>query len=213
MEMALVDKKNNKPIKVVVLGNSGVGKTSILLRHGGRGFVCELNQTVGASFVVSTIRIDDQSTIKLHIWDSAGQERFQSMVLMYIRNASAAFLVYDVTDRTSFSGLKYWIKALEQGRTRDEMFFIVLGNKTDLVKQRVVSTDEGKQFAIEHGAVEFFETSAQSGEGIEAAMFTIASRLSIVHGVEQSKVNDDSVRLEQGNNVEKRSWKRRTCCP
>ncbi|CAD5209059.1 unnamed protein product [Bursaphelenchus xylophilus] len=160
--------------KVVMVGDSGVGKTSILLRYDGQGFTSCLSQTLGASFISSTIRCID-SNVELNIWDTAGQERFRSMAPLYLRNATAAILVYDITRYETFRNLESWVTELERHAPLDVTKF-VMANKSDLEECRVISTEEGREFA-ERIYATYFETSAMSGRGIESGIKSVAEEL------------------------------------
>ncbi|KAM3720326.1 Ras-related protein [Dirofilaria immitis] len=160
--------------KIILVGRSGVGKTSIILRHNGQGFYDKVSPTLGASFISSFFLLDGKS-IELQIWDTAGQERFASMLPMYLRNAAVAVIVYDITDRESFQEIKKWINEVERGSTIPVSLFVV-GNKLDLENIRVVQYHEGAQYAERIGAA-FYETSAMSGKGIGDVITAVAEHL------------------------------------
>ncbi|CAK5076187.1 unnamed protein product [Meloidogyne enterolobii] len=164
--------------KVVMLGNMGVGKTSILLRHDGQGFTSKLSSTQGAFFICSRPKINDGREFELQVWDTAGQERFRSMVPLYLRNTAAALVVFDITDRQSFRELGFWIKVLEHNSEYSNILLFIIGNKSDLNGERKVSVQEAIKFAEEQNA-KYFETSALNGRGIETAMQAIAESILI----------------------------------
>ncbi|KAI1730804.1 ras family domain-containing protein [Ditylenchus destructor] len=168
--------RKQKPFtaKVVVVGNMGVGKTSILMRHDGQGFTTQMSSTMGASFV-SSKSIHNGREVHLQIWDTAGQERFRSMTHMYLRNTMACILIYDITDRDSFVDLNYWVKEIERADCGPVALFI-FGNKLDLAERRSVTETEARAFAEHHNA-QFFETSALRDRGIETAMNSIAETI------------------------------------
>ncbi|OUC48119.1 Ras family protein [Trichinella nativa] len=141
--------------KLVLVGSTGVGKTSIVLRHSGSDFSTQVSSTIGASFCRTEMKVDDTDLL-IQIWDTAGQERFRAMAPMYYRNADAALVVYDVTNRRSFESLRSWID--------------------DLAELREVSTEQGKQLADSNGAL-FFETSALTCAGVEDMFKTTAKRM------------------------------------
>uniref|UniRef100_F1LAC1 Ras-related protein Rab2BV n=1 Tax=Ascaris suum TaxID=6253 RepID=F1LAC1_ASCSU len=161
-------------VKVVVVGSTGVGKTSIVMRLDGQGFSSKVSSTLGASFIVSSFLVSGRR-IELQIWDTAGQERYMSMVPMYVRNAVAALVVYDVSMKQTFNDLNKWIAELERGST-SPLLLMIVGNKNDLKSARAVSFAEGEAFALQKGAL-FFETSALSGANIQRAMYALAQRL------------------------------------
>ncbi|VIO96202.1 Uncharacterized protein BM_BM12841 [Brugia malayi] len=166
--------------KIIFVGRSGVGKTSIILRHDGQGFYSKVSPTLGASFISSFLFLDGKN-VELQIWDTAGQERYASMLPMYLRNAVAAVIVYDVTDRDSFLEIKKWVNEVERGSTVPVSLFVV-GNKLDLESARVVQYHEGAQYAEQIGAA-FHETSAMNGEAYVDLYFTGAysGEPSVIH--------------------------------
>ncbi|KAH0791350.1 ras-related protein Rab-14-like [Histomonas meleagridis] len=150
--------------KFVLVGDSAVGKTSMCKMFCEKSFDDNQPQTIGLDFGVRNIDIES-TKIKLQIWDTAGQEKFRSITRAYFRGSTAVFLVFDVTNRESFSHLGFW--------TDDAMLLspsnsikVLVGNKTDLVSQRAVSTAEASDFAQQNGLT-YFETSALSGERID----------------------------------------------
>uniref|UniRef100_A0A0R3RVB7 Ras-related protein Rab-5B n=1 Tax=Elaeophora elaphi TaxID=1147741 RepID=A0A0R3RVB7_9BILA len=160
--------------KIIFVGKSGVGKTSIILRHDGQGFYSKVSPTLGASFISSFLHLNGKN-VELQIWDTAGQERYASMLPMYLRNAVAAVIVYDITDRESFQEIKKWVNEIERGSTVPVSLFIV-GNKLDLESARAVQHHEGAQYAEQIGAA-FHETSAMNGDGIHRVIIAVAEHL------------------------------------
>eukprot|EP01043_Picozoa_sp_COSAG02_P041498 COSAG02_NODE_3445_length_6730_cov_4.938772_8_plen_203_part_00 len=122
-------------------------------------------------FKIRTIEMDGKR-VKLQIWDTAGQERFRTITQAYYRGAMGILLVYDVTDRQSFENIRNWIKNIKQ-HASETVRKILLGNKCDMDEKRAVSTEEGQKLADEFG-IQFFETSAKSGDNVENAFFTLA---------------------------------------
>uniref|UniRef100_A0A6B2LI94 Uncharacterized protein n=1 Tax=Arcella intermedia TaxID=1963864 RepID=A0A6B2LI94_9EUKA len=158
-----------------MLGDTGVGKTSIALRFTNDTFQPRTNPTIGASFLMKSMTVDDKK-IKLQIWDTAGQERFRSLAPMYYRGASAAVLVYDITSAFSYNKVKEWVNELKVNVT-DDITMVVVGNKLDRAqKHRQLQTEVGQEYATSVGA-SFTETSAKTGEGIEAVFLEIAKKL------------------------------------
>jgi len=160
--------------KIVLLGDTGVGKTSIALRFTQDTFQTRTNPTIGASFLMKNMVIDEKK-IKLQIWDTAGQERFKSLAPMYYRGASAALLIYDVTSASSFNKVKDWVNELRVNVPED-IIMVVVGNKLDRVKHRQLKPETGQEYARSVGA-SFIETSAKTKEGIEEVFRDIANRL------------------------------------
>ena len=149
--------KNEKDITIATIGDLNVGKTSIQERY---LCSCQCNQhlcTIQPLYRWKTMSIDDNK-VNLMLWDTAGQDRFKFLSVLYYRSAQGITLVYDITDRTSFDNLKYWINEIEQKANNWIVFLI--GNKSDLDDKRTVSFEEGEALAKEFG-MKFYETSAK----------------------------------------------------
>ncbi|CAJ0564031.1 unnamed protein product, partial [Mesorhabditis spiculigera] len=151
--------------KVVVLGDSGVGKTSLIYRHKFGEINVPFNATIGASFVTCDMDVKGEQS-QLQIWDTAGQERFRSMVPMYMRNAEAAILIYDITNRASFDDIDRWYLELSRICGPTEPIMVLVGNKADLEGRREVLYGHGVTKALKMGA-RFYEVSMYHPNAIE----------------------------------------------
>ncbi|KAF8578613.1 GTP-binding protein RAB5 [Ramaria rubella] len=161
--------------KLVLLGESAVGKSSLVLRFVKDQFDDYRESTIGAAFLTQTVQLDDATTVKFEIWDTAGQERYKSLAPMYYRNANCAVVVYDITQMASLDKARTWIRELQ--RQADPSIVILLcGNKTDLDARRQVSKEEAQKYAEEEGLM-WGETSAKSGEGVAEIFTSIAKKL------------------------------------
>jgi len=179
--------------KLVLLGNSGVGKTSLVYRYVQGAFSGELSSTIGASFMTKRMFVDGVK-VKLQIWDTAGQERFRSMTPMYYRAASAAILVYDVTAHESFEAVREWVDELSNN-VEGDIVLAIAGNKVDLASYKQVQTKKAKAYADSIGAI-FYETSAMTNEGIEDLFLDISRRL-IEKNKDCSPDHNNSIRVDQ----------------
>jgi small GTP-binding protein len=150
-------------IKLVLIGNTNVGKTSIVRTGITGSFTSESASTLGASYSTKSFQVESR-TVRLQIWDTAGQEKYRGMTPMYYHNAQIAVVVYSVTERETFVGVDTWMKSLKENADVRIIVFIV-GNKVDLEEERQVSTEEGSAKAAEYGA-EFAEVSAKTGFGV-----------------------------------------------
>jgi len=159
--------------KIVILGDTGVGKTSIVLQYVESRFSVMSSPTIGASFLSKTIWVDG-SRCRLQLWDTAGQERFRSLAPMYYRGAAAAVLVYDVTSPETFKKVKEWVKELRTN-VFEEIILVVVGNQVDKPYPKVTK-EEAAEYAASIGAL-FFETSAKKNMGIEELFLEIAKLL------------------------------------
>uniref|UniRef100_A0A7S2V1J6 Ras-related protein Rab-8A n=1 Tax=Fibrocapsa japonica TaxID=94617 RepID=A0A7S2V1J6_9STRA len=158
-------------IKLLMIGDSGVGKTCLLLRYANSSFSQTFITTIGIDFKIKTIDLDGKR-IKLQIWDTAGQERFRTITTSYFRGAQGILLVYDVTDRKSFNSIRNWISQIQQ-HADVHVNKILCGNKCDMSEERAVTTEEGQKLASEYG-IGFFEASAKNDVNVETSFVTIA---------------------------------------
>lgn len=169
-------------VKLVLLGEAAVGKSSLVLRFVSNDFQENKEPTIGAAFLTQKCTIGDR-TIKYEIWDTAGQERFASLAPMYYRNAQAALVVYDITKPASFIKARHWVKELHEQASKDITIALV-GNKFDLVANendaddllRKVSVEEGRALAEEEGLL-FFETSAKTSYNVNEVFVAIGSKI------------------------------------
>lgn len=149
--------------KILLIGDSGVGKSCLLLRFADDTYTESYISTIGVDFKIRTIDLDGK-TIKLQIWDTAGQERFRSVTRSYYRGAAGALLVYDITSRDSYNHISSWL-ADARSLANPDIVIILVGNKSDLEAEREVTFLEASRFAQENDLM-FLETSALSGVGV-----------------------------------------------
>lgn len=179
----------NKPrkkalVKIIIIGESGVGKTALLHKYVNDVFIEDHKATIGADFLSKEITIDSK-IIKIQIWDTAGQERFQSLGTAFYRGSDACVLVYDITDENSFQKIRSWRqKFIAQADiiNVDEFPFLMLGNKVDMYDNRRVQTIDGKNYA-EDNSMLFYETSAANGTNVDIAICRIVQQASVMEGV------------------------------
>jgi len=158
-------------IKLLLIGDSGVGKSCLLLRFSEDSFIPSFITTIGIDFKIRTVELDGKR-IKLQIWDTAGQERFRTITTAYYRGAMGILLVYDVTDDKSFANIRNWIRNIEQHAT-ESVNKMLIGNKCDMVEKKVVDSARGKALSDEYG-IKFLETSAKNSINVEEAFITLA---------------------------------------
>lgn len=208
-------KDYNYLFKIVLIGNSGVGKSSILYRFSEDKWEEKFVPTIGVDFVsifnnflqnLKAMEIDGKK-IKLQIWDTAGQEKFRNINTSYYKGANGILVVYDITNRESFDGLNSWLIEIEKNSSKD-VYKLLIGNKNDMEEKRQITFNEGKDFASING-MEFFETSAKTADKIQDA-FELLSK-DIMRTVSKNKTapKKDPIKLEPGTNL---NLEKKKCC-
>jgi Ras-related protein Rab-1A len=160
--------------KLVLIGDSGVGKSCLLLRFADDSFTDSYISTIGVDFRFRTVNID-MKTVKLQIWDTAGQERFRTITSAYYRGAHGIIMVYDVTNYESFEHVEEWLNEVNRHASESTLKLLV-GNKADLQEDKKVPSEDAKNFADKLG-ISFLETSAKNATNVEAAFLTMAKQL------------------------------------
>lgn len=160
--------------KVVLLGESAVGKSSLVIRFVKREFHEFQESTIGAAFLTQSMQIDD-TTVKFEIWDTAGQERYHSLAPMYYRGAQAALIVFDITSKDSFLKAQNWVRELSK-QANTNIVIALVGNKVDLASKRAVEFNEAKMYAEQNNLI-FMETSAKTAVNVVEIFTAIATRL------------------------------------
>ncbi|KAI8915949.1 ras family-domain-containing protein [Gorgonomyces haynaldii] len=169
-----VDVQKPIQVKLVLLGEAAVGKSSLVLRFVNDQFQENKEPTIGAAFLTQKCKLDDK-IIKFEIWDTAGQERFHSLAPMYYRNAQAAVVAYDLTKPQTLEKAKQWVKELQR-QANPNIVICLVGNKLDLEQERGVSKQEALDYATESGLL-FMEASAKSGENVIEIFTDIAKKI------------------------------------
>jgi len=172
--------------KVVLIGDSGVGKSNLLSRFTRNEFNLESKSTIGVEFATKSIQADGK-TIKAQIWDTAGQERYRAITSAYYRGAVGALLVYDISKRITYDNVSRWLKELRDHADQNIVIMLV-GNKKDLRHMRQVQTDEAKEFCKQHKLF-FIETSALADSNVATAFETILKE--IYHLISRKNVQSD----------------------
>ncbi|KAL0984826.1 hypothetical protein UPYG_G00147590 [Umbra pygmaea] len=160
--------------KVVLIGDSGVGKSNLLSRFTRNEFNLESKSTIGVEFATRSIQVEGK-TVKAQIWDTAGQERYRAITSAYYRGAVGALLVYDIAKHLTYENAERWLKEL-QDHADSNIVIMLVGNKSDLRHLRAVPTDEARAFAEKHG-LSFLETSALDSSNVELAFQTILTAI------------------------------------
>mmetsp|Transcript_17271 Transcript_17271/g.21268 ORF Transcript_17271/g.21268 Transcript_17271/m.21268 type:complete len:251 (-) Transcript_17271:36-788(-) len=193
-EMALQDSRGYDFLfKIVLIGDSGVGKTCLLARYRKNEFTYDTKHTIGVEFATKELEVQGKQ-VKAQIWDTAGQERYRAITKAYYRGAVGALVVYDITDRETFENLKRWLSEV-QGNADSSIKLMLVGNKCDLTDQRTVTTEEGKAFAEQHGLA-FLEASAKSGETVNEAFEKVIEEIFVHHITRVKSLEAESKPLE-----------------
>lgn len=187
--------------KIILIGDSGVGKTNILYRYTQNKFFLNHTITIGVDMGIKKEIINDEE-IKVQLWDTAGQERFKSIIRSYFKNITACVFVYDITDFSSFVNLNKWLNEFKQNNTNNNPVIALVGNKCDLGNKRIISYKVGKEFAEKYNIDIFFETSAKSGNNINDVFLSIINKV----------IENNNNNVFKRNIIIDRSDNKYTCC-
>ena len=209
-EVASSDVKEDYKLKVVVVGDSGVGKTNLIKRFVTNTFSANSKATVGVEFISKSYRINDQ-VFKIEIWDTAGQERYKSNTAAYYKGAKGALIVYDTTQKTSFENIDKWMSEIKEKSSKD-MKLMIIGNKIDLKDERQVETDEALAKAQTLEAP-IMETSALDATNVKEAFYDllkemykeVKKKLDVVES--QAEGGNEGIQLETNEENQKKG-----CC-
>jgi len=203
----------DKTIQLLVIGDSSVGKTSLITRYTNGTFKEEYLATVGLDYYSKVEAINNQ-TINIKLWDTAGQERYKALTQNYFRNAEGVLLTFDVTNTESFNNLKDWIGSIKTNMESKNIFLplIIVGNKIDMEEAREINKEDAEKFVSDNN-YKYFETSAKTGEGVDDAIRDLVNQV-----LNQGDQLDDhkiearkSVQLKDAN-VESAETKKKGCC-
>ncbi|GMR59155.1 rab-1 [Pristionchus pacificus] len=190
--MAAMNPEYDYLFKLLLIGDSGVGKSCLLLRFADDTYTESYISTIGVDFKIRTIELDGK-TIKLQIWDTAGQERFRTITSSYYRGAHGIIVVYDITDVETFNNVKQWLQEIDRYAC-ENVNKLLVGNKCDLTAKRAVETQAAKEYADQLG-IPFLETSAKSSTNVEQAFLTMASEIKSRMGPVQGTGGAPAVRI------------------
>ena len=182
-------------LKYIIIGYSAVGKSNLLLRYAHEKFNEDYQATIGIEFGSKNIEIDNEK-YRIQIWDTAGQENFKSLTRAYYKNSVCAIIVYDITNKQSFNNINTWIDDCKN-QSPKTIFFVLVGNKSDLENKRQVNYNEGLKFAQENNIL-FFESSAKTGKNVEDIFYKSAKIISekIKEGIYD--LENDSCGIKKG---------------
>ncbi|EIM89968.1 ras-domain-containing protein [Stereum hirsutum FP-91666 SS1] len=184
--------------KVVLIGDSGVGKSNLLSRFTRNEFNLETKSTIGVEFATRTISVDGK-TLKAQIWDTAGQERYRAITAAYYRGAVGALLVYDIAKHATYVNVTRWLKELRD-HADSNIVIMLVGNKSDLKHLRAVPTEEAKAFSAENG-LSFIETSALDASNVESAFQTILTDIFRIVSNKSLEPSGDAIKPSSGDTL------------
>ena len=191
--------------KILVLGDTSVGKSCLLLRFCDNSFQEAHLTTIGLDFRLKTINLKDDRKVKIQIWDTAGEDRFRSITRNYYKGAKGILLIFDVTDKETFTHVRDWIERIHE-ESPEGITICLVGNKIDMNESRVISNEEGKKIADEF-KIPYFETSAKSNIGVEEVFTYLVKEVDTIYMKEHKEEVGRKTVLNQ-----KTKNKKKKCC-
>ena len=187
--------------KILLLGDSEVGKSCFLMRYSDNVFVENYITTIGLDYKLKNVKLDSGKTIKVQLWDTAGQDKYRTIAKNYFKGSHGILLLYDVTKQSSFQNIRDWIQDIREEVSQKAIIFLI-GNKIDLVDKRKISKEKGIELAEEY-KLPFFEASAKSGENVDEVFKALYKKISEVYG---------DLEKEMGTKLNKRKKNKPKCC-
>ena len=187
--------------KILLLGDSEVGKSCFLMRYSDNVFVENYITTIGLDYKLKNVKLDSGKTIKVQLWDTAGQDKYRTIAKNYFKGSHGILLLYDITKQSSFNNIREWIQDIREEVSPKAIIFLI-GNKIDLAEQRKISKEKGEELAEEY-KIPFFEASAKSGENVDEVFKALYKKISEVYG---------DLEREMGSKLNKRKKNQRKCC-
>ena len=193
---SLLTEEYDMMFKILLLGDSGVGKSSLLLRYTKNQFLTDMRSTIGVEFGLKFIKIDNLQ-LKVQIWDTAGMERYRSITSTYYKGAKGAIIVYDICRKTSFENVDKWIDDFKSKADEDAVILLI-GNKSDLNDKREVDTEEAS-IKAEKNKLAFMETSAKSNDNVHKAFLTLFQKILKIYKDKNSEEINNIVEYKRKN--------------
>ena len=186
--------------KILLLGDSSVGKTCFLMRYTDNTFQDIHMSTIGLDYKLKNVQLENGKMVKIQVWDTAGQDRFRSITKNYYKGAHGIILIYDITENKSFENVKNWMNQIKE-EVPDKVTIVLVGNKKDDEEHRKVTTEQGESMAKEFGVM-FFECSAKTGENIDGIFNDLVKKV----------VDNFSKSAESGQKLKNKKRKGKGCC-
>ena len=187
--------------KILLLGDSEVGKSCFLMRYSDNIFVENYITTIGLDYKLKYVQLDSGETIKVQLWDTAGQDRYRTIAKNYYKGSHGILLLYDVTKENSFENIREWVQNIREEVYEKAIIFLI-GNKIDKINERKITTEQGQKLAAEYN-LPFFEASAKSGENIEEIFKNLYQKISEVYV---------DIQKEKGAKLNSNNKKKIKCC-
>ena len=187
--------------KILMLGDSEVGKSCFLMRYSDNVFVENYITTIGLDYKLKTIKLDSGKVIKVQLWDTAGQDKYRTIAKNYYKGSHGILLLYDITKISSFENIREWIQDIRQEVSPKSIIFLI-GNKIDLTDQRKISKEQGEELAEEF-KIPFFEASAKSGENVDEVFKALYEKIIEAYG---------DLEKEKGTKLNKKKQNKGKCC-
>ena len=209
-EVPVTDDSYEKLFKILLLGDSSVGKSSLFLSFMDKSWNETFVPTIGVDFKIKTINVNNMN-IKFQVWDTAGQERFRTIISSYYKGAHGILLVYDITLKESFESLNDWLNEIKKNTSKN-IVKVLIGNKIDLNDKRIISFDEAKEFA-DNNNMKYIETSAKTATNVDQAFGLIGVELmKSFKGNEEKNINKKNVVLSNSEAVTDNKQIKKGCC-
>ena len=196
--------------KIILIGDSSVGKTSLVNRFMGLEFQENYACTINADFKLKTLSLDSSTGADLTVWDTCGQEKFRAVTRQYFKDAHGVIIVYDVNDENSFKGISLWLNEIQNNCNNKNVSIILVGNKIDL-NDRKISKDEGNEFALKNGLL-YAETSAKEGINIETPFENLSNDIIKKLKENQGFNETEEHKIKRVYENERRREKEVKCC-
>ena len=187
--------------KILLLGDSEVGKSCFLMRYSDNVFIENYITTIGLDYKLKYVQLESGETIKVQLWDTAGQDRYRTIAKNYYKGSHGILLLYDVTKLNSFENIRDWIRDIKEEVYEKTIIFLI-GNKIDKNEERKITTEQGAKLAEEYN-IPFFEASAKSGENVEEVFKNLYKKISEVY---------IDIQKERGEKLNSKNKKRTKCC-
>ena len=187
--------------KILLLGDSEVGKSCFLMRYSDNVFIDNYITTIGLDYKLKSVKLDNGKTIKVQLWDTAGQDKYRTIAKNYFKGSHGILLLYDITKTNSFENIREWIRDIKEEVSEKAIIFLI-GNKIDLEEQRKISKEKGVELAEEY-KIPFFEASAKSGENVDEVFKALYRKISEVYG---------DMEKERGAKLIKKQKNKGKCC-